>query len=51
MIALDIVNERQFQAMVNFAEMKLSYDLEEEHNASSNSFLIIFSEAKLFSFL
>lgn len=31
MIALDIVNDQQFQVMVNFAEMKLVHNLEEEH--------------------
>lgn len=38
MIALDIVNEKQFQEMANFAEMKLTGDLKEEHNVRFNSF-------------
>lgn len=36
-IALDIVNEAQFQAMATFAEMQLVQNLEEETNVYSLS--------------
>lgn len=32
MIALDIVNEQQFKAMADLAELRLVSNLEEEHN-------------------
>lgn len=34
MIALDIVSEKQLQAMAEYAESKLARNLEEEHNVT-----------------
>lgn len=39
MIAMDIVNEQQIQAMANFAESRLAHNLEEEHNVRAINFL------------
>lgn len=51
MIALDIVNEKQLQAMANFVETKLANNLEEEHNVSVICFAFIFFNRKICYFL
>lgn len=51
MIALDIVNEQQFQAMANFAETRLAHNLEEELNVHLISLITIcFLTKNIFNF-